>query len=85
GTSTWSIVPKRLDSSSTVRLEKVLVESSNADIGITTIVPVVQQNNGQLVELNSISGQANSPIADFPTDDNNDIFFVSVTMFPSYP
>ncbi|CAM4820364.1 unnamed protein product [Rotaria magnacalcarata] len=85
GTSTWSIVPKRLDSSSTVRLEKVLVESSNADIGITTIVPVLQQNNGQLVELNSISGQANSPIADFPTDDNIDIFFVSVTMFPSYP
>ncbi|CAM4932781.1 unnamed protein product [Rotaria socialis] len=85
GISTWSIVPKRLDSSSTVRLEKVLVESSNADIGITTIVPVVQQNNGQLVELNSISGQANSPITDFPTDDNIDIFFVSVTMFPSYP
>ncbi|CAF3277609.1 unnamed protein product [Rotaria socialis] len=85
GISTWSIVPKRLDSSSTVRLEKVLVGSSNADIGITTIVPVVQQNNGQLVELNSISGQANSPITDFPTDDNIDIFFVSVTMFPSYP
>ncbi|CAF4382401.1 unnamed protein product [Rotaria socialis] len=85
GTSTWSIVPKRLDSSSTVRLEKVLVESSNSNIGITTVVPAVQQNNGQLVELNSISGQANSPITDFPTDDNIDVFFVSVTMFPSYP
>ena len=45
----------RLDSSSTVRLQKVLVESSNSDIGITTVVPVVQQNNGQLAELNSIS------------------------------
>jgi hypothetical protein len=84
GALTWNIVPKRVDSNSFVRVQKVVVETSNGNIGTITITPYARQNNDQIVELNSISGQANSPIRGFPNDYYANIFFFAVKMFPFY-
>jgi hypothetical protein len=84
GALTWSIVPKRLDANAIVRLQKVLVETSNSNVGTITVTLYARQNNAQPVPLGSFSGQANSAITGFPTDYNMDIFFFLVTMYPIY-
>ncbi|CAF3765987.1 unnamed protein product [Rotaria sp. Silwood1] len=84
GAVTWNIELKRVDSTSSIRLKKILVETSTNDIGMITIIPLALQNNGQLVQLNSISGQINSPITDFRMYYNMDIYSCLITMFPIY-
>lgn len=83
GEITWNVVPKRLDSSSSIRLERIIVETSITNIGTITVTPIALQNDGQFVQLNSISGQVNSPITDFQNDNTMDIYLVSVTMHPT--
>ncbi|CAF2997973.1 unnamed protein product [Rotaria sp. Silwood2] len=82
GALTWNIELKRLDPTSSIRLKKILVETSNNDIGMITVIPLTLQNNGQLVQLNSISSQVNSPITDFRMYYNMNIYTCLVTMFP---
>ena len=84
GALTWTIAPQRFDSNYIVRLQNVLVNAVNAYVGMITIVPFARQQNGQPVQLNSISGQPNIPITGFPNDYSADIVFFVVTMFPAY-
>jgi hypothetical protein len=84
GALTWTIAPQRLGPNYIVRLQNVLVNAVNAYVGMITIVPFVRQQNGQPVQLNSISGQPNIPITGFPNDYSADIVFFVVTMFPAY-
>jgi hypothetical protein len=84
GALTWSIALKRFDRNSILRLQNVVVSALSTSIGTITITPYARQNGVQNIQLNSISGQANSPITGFPNDYSVDIFSVLVTMFPSY-
>ena len=84
GALTWTVVPKRFDSNSIVRLQKVLVETMSSNIGTIAITPYIRQNNDQTVQINPISGQANSPITGFANDYNVDIVYFIVMMYPIY-
>jgi hypothetical protein len=83
GAVTWNVVPKRFNPNSLVRLQQVVVQGSNTNMGTITITPYARQNSPQIAALDSISGQANSPITGFPSDYSVDIYFFLVTMSPA--
>jgi len=84
GALKWSIILQRSNQNSFVRLQKVVVYTGSTSIGTIMITPYAQQNGVQNIQLNSISGQANTPIIGFPNDYSADIFSILVTMLPSY-
>jgi hypothetical protein len=81
GVLTWSIAPDRLDSNYAVQLRRINVRTLSNSVGTVTIIPYAGQIDGQTVQLNSVSGQANTDIL-FNYDANIILFFI--TMSPSY-
>ena len=85
GASIWSIALPRLDSNMVLRIQRVLVEDSNDNVGRVTVEPYGRSSSNRPARLETMIGVGNTPILGFRSDYSDDILFFLVSIFSNYP